>query len=783
MEKHIDLTLPERREKSYVRSDCRTDTIFTFFRYKDVSMTFAKQDGTSTRLSDDFACRLLKDGLITQAQRETYESQICTEYFHKDCHSDQSPEDIYAFICRIRKKIFGVPVLEQARENGRRCGCVFDPCTGIDQRQKKQQLLQKSKAVIFVLCSPELFSVMETDVAAAYQAGKKIFICTSADGGGDLPDRQQLSTWMGQGKKLCYVEAGEKGLAWKEDLQAHIDGAEACLFFYGEEGLLHCRQLRIDAVVSAVPNGYHAQALCNQLGSRRACVVYIPAGRDMTRWVKLTEQTRLTYSHLSRLQKDHGDGIYKLTPQQLYSRYPGYFVNIYENKKLTFPIAAAGDTFAQFDQSKDAAIEAYLNSFDNISYTCKYFDEALKRQPICRDSTRKQPGILVHGVRVKKARDARIIACQRGVTPRETLAEQGLAGTGLISNFLFFLTPKLGVLYNDLRADRPLEQADATTGHLDYMLCHREGRRVETFPLFQKNGIAKTVNGEFFFFSFCLGGGSVRISDIFLRWEKADVNRSVPGAICIYTPFYSAKDENADRQTYRTFVGENRVNLVILQDKICCIRKGDVVLPSVGVVLSLTEDAAQPLLNRLRPLQDGYYDVSGMTLQVQLDGPEGVDPNRWQQVQWAYSGGMALCRNGRGLCDSEDMTRWFRQEGWLTPLSRQTQESPLHQLAKHPRTAIGTTQNGDLVILVYSGRTWRSTGADYREMIAIARELYPDIENLMNVDGGGSAVLGMATGGSFMELSYPATSTGSCAGMVRPINTLFYIPAEKGEQI
>ena len=42
----------------------------------------------------------------------------------------------------------------------------------------------------------------------------------------------------------------------------------------------------------------------------------------------------------------------------------------------------------------------------------------------------------------------------------------------------------------------------------------------------------------------------------------------------------------------------------------------------------------------------------------------------------------------------------------------------------------------------------------------------------MNVDGGGSAMLGMAIDGRFMELSYPATSMDSCAGMVRPINTV-----------
>ena len=130
-------------------------------------------------------------------------------------------------------------------------------------------------------------------------------------------------------------------------------------------------------------------------------------------------------------------------------------------------------------------------------------------------------------------------------------------------------------------------------------------------------------------------------------------------------------------------------------------------------------------------------------------------------MQWAFGGGLTLIRDGEGLCDGENMTAWFDKEGWTTPLSRQTQESNLHSLVKHPRTAIGCAENGDLLVLVFSGRSLRSTGADYREMIAIARQLYPDVHYLMNGDGGGSAMLGLVHAGEFMELSCPSTSTFS----------------------
>ena len=108
----------------------------------------------------------------------------------------------------------------------------------------------------------------------------------------------------------------------------------------------------------------------------------------------------------------------------------------------------------------------------------------------------------------------------------------------------------------------------------------------------------------------------------------------------------------------------------------------------------------------------------------------------------------------------------------MSPLSRQTQESKLHKMEKHPRTAIGVTKMGQVVVLVFSGRTKLSAGADYVEMCKIARKLFPDIWYMMNVDGGGSAVLGISVGKSFMELSYPALSLESTVGMARPISTV-----------
>lgn len=758
---------------SYLRSYLKGDVLYNFYLHRDVYISFAKKSGSPTKITDELVQQMLLQGLITAGQKAAYEEKVCRSFDDLSAHDGSTVEQVYRHIHSIRQESFGAEALEQVRDHLRRQGVDFT-AGPIDQSAIKQALVTKSKRVIFLLQQPEYYELMRRDLETARQLKKEIYIEVSPEAGEDLPTRQVMEKWLGDHEDIHFSETVELGMA------------DTCLLYYGEEGLLRCRNLTADAVVTAIPKGYFASAVTNQLGVRRGCVVYIPRGFDITRYVGLKTKTQLSYWQLAMLWKDHGNGIYQLTPEQLYQTYPGYFINIYENGEhcpeaaAEYPIRVeAGEDMSRFEQLREAAITEYLGSLENVDFVSAYFDENLESKSICWDAGKKQPGILVQSVKVKKAQDSQVISCGKGTTPRQKFARLGLPGTGIVSNFLFFLTPKLGVLYNDLRADRPYEQADVMAGHLDYMLAYRDGKRVETFPLFRKTCIAMKENGEFLFFNFRLGGGKIALADTQLSWEKENVDTG-KGAVQVYTPYYSLPDAEADRATYRKTVGEGRVNLVILQDKLSVLRTGDVILPSVGVVISLEKAQGQALIDRLglQPLADGYYDTGALELTIDLDPPGSVSKEDWTQLKWAYGGGLSLVLDGEGLCDGDHMDDWFTREGWMSPLSRQTQESSLHLLAKHPRTAIGTTADGSLVILVYSGRTWRSTGADYREMISIARQLYPDIRCLMNVDGGGSAMLGMVHAGSFMELSCPSTSTGSTVGMVRPVNTVLYIPAQ-----
>ena len=415
-----------------------------------------------------------------------------------------------------------------------------------------------------------------------------------------------------------------------------------------------------------------------------------------------------------------------------------------------------------------------------LEYRTGYVDEAGNLHPVNHREDQVRPGVMVHSVKVRKADSSGVISCEAYASVRDMIRRQMGGGEGLriYSNFLFFLTPVLARLYNALRSERPQERIDFEKQHLDYMLVREGDKRTEAFPLFKKACIAMKEDGRFLFFNFRLGGGQITVGKTVLHWTRADVDPedAQRRAVCVFTPYQSRADADRDTASYTKAVGEGRINLVIVQDRIICVRKGDVLLPSIGVVISLDEKTGMQLIqkNDLHLDGDGYADGALPAHAVMLDPPDGIAPEEWAQVTWAYGGGLSLILDGRGICDNDGpgMLRYLEEEGWMSPLSRQTQESALHVPARHPRTAIGMTEAGELVILVYSGRTKRSGGADYAQMIDVARKMYPDIRCLMNADGGGSAMLGMSVGDRFIELSYPSTSLDSCAGMVRPVNTV-----------
>ncbi len=741
--------LQQPLDPCYSRKSLGIDVLARNFITRDLEAVFSQKQNRLVRLTDLRARQMEAMGLLAPGAAAAWEQAAPAAFGPLSAREDLSAPALEAVLQDLRRSRLGPETLEAWK--ARVAPDPFLPPYAIDQRPEKDRLVSSAGSVLLVLTDPSLRPLLEADARALVAADKRVWAALDPEPGRELPMALDLP-----------------GV-----LPAGAERPEAVLF-YGEEGFLHCRGLAVPGVVHARPRGFFARALTNTLGcAALPCVVLVPAGTDMTRYVPLNRKTRLTFWHLAKLRQRLGSRVETLDLAQLYREAPDLFMNIYSRRETPWPLdLGPRESLAAYDAAREAALGTWLESL-GIRWYHRYFDEELRPAPICYDPDRPQGGILVTGARLSRSRGAKVVSC--GAPPRTALA--GEDRTALVSNFLFFLTPKLGLLYNDLRRDRPREQADAAAGHLDYLLCRKGGRRRETFPLFAKACMAQREDGRFLFFHYRLGGGQLRLGGRTYRWEKAQVDPQQPGDLAVFTPMGVRGQEDADRDTFAQPVGAGRVNLVILQDRVTALRRGDVLLPSVGVVLSLSEAAAAPLLAELPELENGYFDPRGLEPELCLDGPEEVDPAVWAKVRWAYGGGMTLVDRGESLC-GPGMEEAFRREGWFNPLSRQTQESSVHTLVKHPRTALGLAGDGELVLLVFSGRTWRSAGADYREMCAIAKQLVPDLQVLMNADGGASAVLGLVHRGDFMELSYPSTSARSCAGMTRPVHTLLVAPLE-----
>lgn len=795
------ITIPRRKPGSYRRCDFAGDIIYPYLRFGDLRLSFYRNDDPADKLFDRTAEAMCEGGLISPDALLAYRRAVGLTFPEPDSAKEEWLDGIYRTVLRIRREMLGADAIEAHRATRMDSTIDFDPASGIDQQKKKQALLSARQTLIFALFDPALFSLMAADLAQAAEMGKTVYLLTG-EPGDSLPPASPLRERLTHLPNLRFLSADADaeggvlaGIAHDAALAAAVGAGDVCLLAYGEEAFFHCRGLTADAVITASPRGYYTRAMTNLLGRGGDTVIYVPPGLDITDYVPMVDRTLLSYRHLATLARDFGDGIYALSPDELYRHYPAYFLNRYHSgpdcleAEEDFPIRVTippeeNAPMAHYEAYREEALGAYLGGLPGVGYRAAYFDGQLREAPIPHGSTEKQNGILVHSLRVRRAQGSRVMACG-GTTLREKFAADKTCADGIVSNFLFFLTGGLISLYNRLRADRPREQADLGPMHLDYKLEHEGKHRTETFPLFRKACIALRDNGEFLFFNFRLGGGEMTLGSHTLRWSAEDVDPSAAASpVCIYTPYSTVADGDAPRDSFRLPVGEGRVNLVVVQDRILAIRHGDVLLPGIGVVVSLAPDLGLACMAELglSPDGDGYFDAGAVNFSLKLDPPAGISRDVWDSVQWAYGGGMSLILDGQALTDRPDPENWFAEEGWMSPLSRQTQESALHKMVKHPRTAIGAAGNGDLLIFVFSGRTRMTSGADYAEMCTIARALHPDVRHLMNADGGGSAMLGLVCRGRFMELSFPSTSSASCAGMVRPIQTVFFIaPSEEGE--
>lgn len=370
------------------------------------------------------------------------------------------------------------------------------------------------------------------------------------------------------------------------------------------------------------------------------------------------------------------------------------------------------------------------------------------------------------------------------ISPRE-LIKKGIINDWpcLYLNLLYFVTDKIICTYNSIRSNRPLEQLTPRSHYVGYRLTRNaNGLTNETFPLYNKGFIAFRPPDIFFFGRRQLEGGTLFLNDKKISWTKEAINSKDSNELIIYTPYNNNSEisyQKIDYHNYKQEVGHGRLNFVIINNEITTIRKGEVLLPSIGVVLSVAGELATNLMKllSLEEIQNGYYRIlKDYSLRVVLDSPSNIDKDDWYNIKWAFGGGTLLVEDGNNLVASEEeQLKVFRKEGWFHPLSCQTQETQLQNRARDPRTIIGLTKKGELFGLTFSGRTKLSCGVSLTEAVKIINKLFGSIEWALNLDGGASTCLGLVYKGEFFELNYPCTSNTTSAGMVRPVNSMLFI--------
>ena len=774
---------------SYTRGHLKGDILLGQYSYAGVGAVLSPW---LVMAKDEWAEQAREKGWISREQATAYTEKLnqLLSRFVKDMETPY--ETIHEAVCELRTEAFGPDGVNRIFLHAAGATDACPENMDIDQEEMGREMLRRCRHALFVLEDPTLTSWMRRDMEYARTQGAQVHTVCGNEKNAALPGEEALAA---AGFKPD-VRFGREAVGEAEGEAALADAAEkgeACLFWYGETGLSTCRRLAVPAMVKCVPRSLVGRALTGQFTETGRCAAYVPAHFDILPWVPMVRPTLASFRQLAWLSAEHGKGVYALTAEEMYRRWPEMFFSVYEEwlpglpEGVNWPCIkdASPDWYAAFCAEREAAIGALLDQTPGVRRLNGWFDlETMEQKAAPWGAVGEAKGILAHGVLIDRIAGADVIMTEgKTLSPRKLLRdEKEPPKLQFFSNYLFFMTSRLIALYNRLREDRPREQIHFQGGHMDYMLYREDGRRTETFPLYRKGCMGMTEDGQFVFFHFRLRGGECAVNGQTVEWTEDDVDPAKPGAAAVYTPYLSRPDQGASKFEYVKAVGEGRVNFVIHQNDLVCVREGDVLLPGTGAVLSLEKEKGRKLAEAcgFQPAENGYYrwgKKPGLT--TRLEHPADVPEEVWRRMQWAYGGGLTLARGGECVFQRNgNAAEMLALEGWASPLSAQTQESEIAALVRHPRTAIGLTKEGKLFILVFSGRSSISAGADYVEMCEIARRLVPDLQDMINVDGGASSVLGLGMGRRFIEYSRPSTSFDSLAGMVRPINSVFrVIPA------
>ncbi len=358
-----------------------------------------------------------------------------------------------------------------------------------------------------------------------------------------------------------------------------------------------------------------------------------------------------------------------------------------------------------------------------------------------------ESGAVVHAAWVRFPEtdfDVAPYIADRPVSPLEIR----LRGRGFISTFNYYMTDNLKNLY--------LESSETGSGEkeilegwdnnlLDFI---RTDDRPLSLPLYSKAFLGRDLRGRLHAFH-------ARPSVIRVTWEggaatlsEDKINPEGNPESAIYLPSRGPRN-----------VAEGRDCLLIYQDMGMVRRCGPVAIPPFGAVLCAPSLPPEGI--RLR-----------WSIELKGDPAKG----HWD---WLFGGFNLLISKGVNLYrNSADGNRLLDREGWNNPLSRQTQETQLIPDVRQPRSVLGRSRKGEILLLTVSGRSRLSAGAGFGDLSSLAmhicgrKEDDKELEFLVNLDGGASAALTSFHENESTVLSYPAPSDANPPGVPRPVPSL-----------
>lgn len=753
------------------------------YNYKDIFVDITTENRF---VKDGFFDSLLNKKLIEDRSYNLYMEDINDYFEGLEYKTDKTDEDIFSEVSRLRRKYYNREVNDYLKEqcqkklhreiesNSEKKKDLFHDINGINQREIFYEKILSVKNVLIaaddILYMPSMVDVIEELLSKDI----KVTLMVKAENiYFEMPSLESLKYVIRKNSKNLDIDkfdiivdkSEEFGYDYKN---LSIEGENALCIGFGEWHLSSIRDFNIDSFVICKSKELMSKALTNSIDDNEKHLIYIPKGYNIFDNIYIVERTKLNYRHIDWIYDLIGSKVYGMAVDELYNSFPHIFMNPCSDKKNYLPIQwnriENYKEYKEYKIEKSKSIQKYINEkYDSIQYkSCEY-------------SENNRDKIRVDTIKINDISKIKpyVKLWNKAYNPRQYFRNKKVKGNAIVTNFLFFVTPKTIDLYNNLRRKRIYEKTNGSGWHIDYRMQCIDDEKVETFPLYNKAAIGYTKDGKIIFTRKQLGAGDININGFKLSWGKQDINSGKLSDVNIYTPMgYDKKDFNYAK--YSKKVGQDRINIVIVNDHINTIRDGEVLLPCIGSVISLSKEYGEKFIKNLNltHIEDGYYDVEELKYELNLDSKEHLD--------WSFGGGMFLVWNGKNLFkeNTNDFLEELEIEGWTNINSKQTQDSEIHKMERHPRTAIGMTTKGEVFSIVFSGRTKESVGADYADMIEIAYDLYGELEFLMNLDGGASSLLGYVENGELIELNDIAYSNDSCAGSVRKLNSILIFELE-----